>query len=516
VLALTVASCGARTAIDGMTVREEAGSADQANAPVPVRDAGTLQDRDAAGMHDTDAAPDASPCGKNVAPGSLLWSRMFERDHFGPSPLDGVLRAPPAGLAACGAGLCLLGELDSRIRFDRDLVAQGRDDAYLAKLNTEGVPLWSKRLGGPSLTDRFTASSLAADARGNLVVAGSCQGQLVVPNGDGTERALDCSSGDWHSIAIRFDASGRSVWLREFDTSGVSPTIAVGGSGRTVVAANLGGAASNYEDRVAVIAWGEDGTELFRHWFQGDSVRLTRLALDAQASIVLVGQFRGQVRSLGRTAADGGGVLLDTASSSLCAVKLNASGDLVWSRCFDGNYVHAPQLALGSDGSVVLAGVFSDQADFAAFGQDAGPSRSRLFSLGGRDIYLAKLDRDGDFAWQQQLGNADAQSAPLGLATTPEGDILLAAATQGPIALGHLKMDADSVDSPFVAGFDADGRPSFVTRLGKFSNALGGHSLVAGTCRSFFLAADYSGDLETPDALRMGDIEGLVVIGGRY
>jgi hypothetical protein len=469
-------------------------------------------------------APEASLCDSTVAAGGLIWSRRFERDRFGPSPVYGVLDAAPKGLAVCGDGLCLLGKLDSRVRFDQDLVAQGQDEAYLVKLSTEGVPIWSRRLGGQSLTDHFVAGSLAADESGNLVVAGTCVGQLVLPTQDGGERLLDCSGDQPKVLVIRFDASGRSVWSREPGTSAVIPAgirVAVDGSGRTVVAAHVGGPLGNptaAPEQAVVIAWDADGSELFRHSFEGGVTYPTDLALDADGSIVLVGFFAGPVRSTGRDRTDGGGVALDTAGSSTCAMKLNASGDLAWSRCFGGTSLQAldPQLALGADRSVVLAGTFMNQVDFAAVGHDAGASPSRLSSMGESDIYLAKLGPQGDFVWQRQFGNADSQTASLGLATTPEGGILFAATTRGPIALGGLQVDAGASDSPFVAQLDAEGRPSFVTQLGKSVSTSGSDGLVTGVCRSFFLVADYSGDLVAPNAPRAGATIGLVMIAGRY
>jgi hypothetical protein len=486
---------------------------------------GTEPPGDAGGARDADAAPDAAvdppSCGLGSA-GSLIWSTKFTRDRVDGSPASGVLDAAPVGLVVCGDGLCLLGKLDSRVRFDRELVAQGDEDAYLVKLTTQGVPVWSARLGGQSLTDRFVAASLAADDPGNLVVAGSCRGQLILPTGGGGQRVVDCSGDLAHLLVARFDPSGASVWSADLGTSYIIPAsiqVAVDHGGRTVVAAHVGGPIAGptaAPERAVVIAWDADGTERFRHSFNGGITYPTGLAVDAQGNIVLVGFFHGVTSSDG----DGtdGGVPLDTAGSAVCALKLNASGGLVWSRCFAGmsQQALAPQLALGPDGSVVLAGTFVGELDFAAIGRDAGPSPSRLSSRGQTDIYLAKLDPDGEFVWQRQLGNADYQEAFLGIATTPEGAILLPAITRGPLELDDLRIEAGSSSSPFIAEFSADGRASFATQLGQSAYVSGSSGVTVGGCRDFYLAADYSGDLLAPGAPTDNPTIGLAVIAGRY
>lgn len=52
-----------------------------------------------------------------------------------------------------------------------------------------------------------------------------------------------------------------------------------------------------------------------------------------------------------------------------------------------------------SEGNVITAGVFDGYVDF-----DPGPDIFYLTSFGGMDIYIQKLDRDGNLIWVKQIG----------------------------------------------------------------------------------------------------------------
>jgi hypothetical protein len=377
-------------------------------------------------------------------------------------------------------------------------------------------------LGGLSSPDRFAAASIGADDRGGLAVAGACRGQLVLPAAGGGQRAVDCSGTQAHLLVARLDPSGASVWSADLGGTSDVPAalrVAVAPGGRVVAAAQVGGPFGVPNPAPAgalVIAWEADGTERFRRFISGVPTYPTGLAIDTEGNMVLVGFFAGP------TTVDGGGadggVILDTAGSAVCALKLSASGDLAWSRCFGGDsqaYL-GPQLALGPDGSVVLGGSFVGQLDFDAIGRGAAPSPSRLTSAGKTDIYLAKLDRDGEFLWQRQFGNADEQDALLGVATTPDGAIILPGTTWGALDLDGVRIPSSSSSSPFVAGFGADGRLSFATPLGGSAYVSGSSAIAVAGCRDYYLAADYSGDLRAPGAPATNPTIGLAVIAGRY
>ncbi len=524
VLSFGLAACG-RVSRDTPSAATDAASGGGAETADAALGAGAT--------HDVDATPDASPCDPADA-GAITWAKAF-------TGRSGVGTLAPAGLTVCGDGLCSVGNL-VRVAYGEVPDAQTQYGTALVKFTPEGALVWSQAIEGPSATDSFSPNGVAADAQGNLVVIGGCRGQLVLAAEGGTQRSVSCPDADTntheHLLVLRFDSAGLFLSSTDFGTSSSYPPnfrVAVDPSGRTVVAVHVGGY-SGEPERALVVSWGADGVETFRHSFAGGLSFPTGLALDAQGNAVLAGFF-SSVWSLAGDDADGGldgGTQLDTSSSAVCAFKLNLAGDLVWSRCFGGfgQQDLEPQLALGPDGSVVLGGAFTHDLDFAAIGNGAPPSPTRLSTPNEEAFYVAKLTADGDFAWQQQFGNGLTQDPHYGIAITPDSAILFPGQASGALAIGDLNLDAgtdagsDSLDTPFVAEFDASGHPVFVTPLGHedafdtsngivLADGLGaGVGTGLGGCRNYYLAGNGVGALLAPGGAQTG--EGFVLIAGRY
>ncbi len=80
-------------------------------------------------------------------------------------------------------------------------------------------------------------------------------------------------------------------------------------------------------------------------------------------------------------------------------------------------------------------------------------------SNGGDDLFLTKLDSEGQIIWQQTLGvQGDAQGAAVSL--TPQGDLVVAGSVTGPFD-GSLGSNSDML----VAKFSANGEKQFATSV---------------------------------------------------
>ena len=83
------------------------------------------------------------------------------------------------------------------------------EDAFIAKLDASGTPLWSARYGD-SADQR--ALSVAADAGGNVLVAGAFAGSLTFSPGASPR----ISAGGRDGFVAKLDPSGAGVWARSF------------------------------------------------------------------------------------------------------------------------------------------------------------------------------------------------------------------------------------------------------------------------------------------------------------
>jgi hypothetical protein len=100
--------------------------------------------------------------------------------------------------------------------------------------------------------------------------------------------------------------------------------------------------------------------------------------------------------------------------------KLDTSGNFIWAKSMGGTG-EDKAFPLTSDGnkSLYISGIFSDTADF-----DPSPGVYNLYSAGGYDIYICKLDTAGKMIWAKSMGGSgDDRGSTISVADN--GDIYL-------------------------------------------------------------------------------------------
>jgi hypothetical protein len=106
----------------------------------------------------------------------------------------------------------------------------GAEDVFVAKIDSTGKTLWSKRFGGPDI--QFTAG-LAVDPSGAIVVAGS----FVDSGPDFGLGPLACAGGS-DVFVVELDPAGDPIWSKSFGGPGSDSASGLGvdGEGNVVVA----------------------------------------------------------------------------------------------------------------------------------------------------------------------------------------------------------------------------------------------------------------------------------------
>lgn len=226
------------------------------------------------------------------------------------------------------------------------LTADGSDDVFISKLTSSGNFVWAVQLGGNSY---YLGISIAIDATGNVYTTGSFYGVADFDPGPGIFN-LTCSTNTNDIFISKINSSGNFVWAKQ-----------IGGK--------------NYDD--------------------GQS-----LTLDAMSNVYITGNFSDTVDfdpGIGITN------LIDTivGSSDIFVLKLNSSGNFVWVKQMGGTiYSEGTSIATDVNGNIYTIGHFKGMADF-----DPSLSNFYLTSLGGNsDVFISKLDNNGNFLWAQQLG----------------------------------------------------------------------------------------------------------------
>ncbi len=130
------------------------------------------------------------------------------------------------------------------------------------------------------------------------------------------------------------------------------------------------------------------------------SAPATALALDGDGNIYVTGYFFNTVDF-----DSGAGVSNLTAVGSMDTyiLKLNADGGFIWVKQLGGagNQL-SESIAVDQNGNVSVVGVFSQTTDF-----DPGVGEFNLTATSFADMYVVKLNVNGDFLWSKQVGHND-------------------------------------------------------------------------------------------------------------
>ena len=85
--------------------------------------------------------------------------------------------------------------------------------------------------------------------------------------------------------------------------------------------------------------------------------------------------------------------------------KSDSAGNLIWAKALRGGYCSANSIALDSQGSLLITGIFDTVVDF-----DPGAGSAQRTSSGSHDAFVVKLSSAGDWQWVRTFGDAGYDS----------------------------------------------------------------------------------------------------------
>ena len=231
------------------------------------------------------------------------------------------------------------------------LVSTGGSDVFVAKYTSGGALLWV--CGGGSAGDD-SANGIAIGPDGNIYVAGGYSGTATF--GAGTTSASLTSAGGEDAFVLKLSPDGSIMWAR-----------GVGGSGADVA---------------------------------------NSIAIAADGSVYTTGSFQGTADfNPDSTAVNS---LTAVGPSDVFVAKLDSAGNYVWAKQMGGiGWSQGTSIGMGitvaADGSVYTTGSFQGTADF-----DPGATQFNLVCAGDTDVFVSKLDANGNFVWARSMGGTGA------------------------------------------------------------------------------------------------------------
>jgi len=295
----------------------------------------------------------------------------------------------------------------------------GGYDVYVVKLDAKGNLQWTKTIGGP---DREEGNSLIQTSDGGYAIAGSTK---------------SFGAGGYDVYVVKLDAKGNLQWTKTIGAPGTE-------EGRSLIQTSDGGyAIAGYttsfgagEPDVYVVKLDAEGNLQWTKTIGGPG-------LDAGLSLIQTSD--GGYAIAGPTSSFGAG------ETDVYVVKLDANGNLQWTKTIGGKNDDAGlSLIQTSDGGYAIAG------------------STISFGVGEPDVYVVKLDANGNLQWTKTIGGP-GNEAGYSLIQTSDGGYAIAGPTK---SFGAGEWDV------YVLKLNADGNLQWTKTIGAKNEDLGKLSLI--------------------------------------
>jgi len=311
----------------------------------------------------------------------------------------------------------------------------GSSDAYLVKLDADGNLQWTKTIGGPASEE---GNSLIQTSDGGYVIAGFTE---------------SFGAGETDVYVVKLDANGNLQWTKTIGGKGWDAGLSLiqtSDGGYAIAGYTTSFGAGDYD--VYVVKLDAKGNLQWTKTIGGTKD-------DRGASLIQTSDggyaIAGYITSFG---AGGGDVYV---------VKLDAKGNLQWTKTIGGP---ADEIGFSliqiSDSGYAIAGYITS------------------FGAGGGDVYVVKLDANGNLQWTKTIGGP-GDEAGYSLIQTSDGGYAIAGATQS--------FGAGKKEDVYVVKLDANGNLLWTKTIGGENDDRGfsliqtsdGGYAIAGTTASF-------------------------------
>ncbi|MCB5253413.1 MAG: SBBP repeat-containing protein [Candidatus Cloacimonadaceae bacterium] len=340
--------------------------------------------------------------------------------------------------------------------------------------------LWANQAGGISYD---YGQSIATDSNGNSYVTGSFEGTAVFGS------TTLASSGQSDIFVAKMDSNGNWLWAKKAGGSSYDYGygIAVDSSGNSYVTGNFSDSAvfgsttltssGDYDIFVAKID--SNGIWLWAQKAGGSNYDYGYgIAVDSSGNSYVTGSFQS-------TATFGSTTINSSGNTDIFVAKIDSNGNWLWAQKAGGsNYDYGYGIAVDSSGNSYVTGKFFGTATFGS---------TTLTSSGYEDIFVAKIDSNGNCLWAQKAGGRSSDYG-YGIAVDSSGNSYVTGSFLYTAHFGTTTLTSSSsgYGDIFVAKMDSSGNWLWAQKAGGSSSDYGygitvdssGNSYVTGYFQS--------------------------------
>ncbi|MCE2995079.1 MAG: BspA family leucine-rich repeat surface protein [Cyclobacteriaceae bacterium] len=321
------------------------------------------------------------------------------------------------------------GDFDPGIPIFNLTTPGGDHNVFVSKVDKNGNFVWAKSMGG---IDTDYGYSIAVDASGNVFTTGHFAGTADFDPGPGTFNLTAAGNDD--IFVSKLDTDGNFVWAVRIGSSFLdyaynmtidnNGNIYITGLFRGTVDFDPGSTTFNITSSIGtannayILKLDTDSNFVWAKAFVGSNTIGNAVFVDALFNVYAVGYF------VGTTDFNPGTSTFNLTASGIedaFITKLDVNGDFVWAKSFGGsNNTRIADVAVDGGGSIYTTGYFLGTTDF-----DPGAGIDNHTSVGTTDIFISKLDSNGNLIWAKPLGGTSSDRG-IGIITDAGGNVLTA------------------------------------------------------------------------------------------
>ena len=354
-------------------------------------------------------------------------------------------------------GICIVGTFQNSININgQNYNSNGGADIFLTKMDFEGNFLWVKTFGSFNLDYAFDVD---CDSGGNSIITGAFRNNMTLPGGVTITAVAGADV-----FTAKFDANGDCIWAR----TGAGPAFDMGNEinstatndiliiGNTEGDITFGTTTLNHIDStdIYVAKYSSTGVLQMATLFGGVGYSQGRgISSSSNGNILISGVFTGSI-TLGNSVFSSSSI-----NDEDCFVAgLDANGNVLWAKQYGSSTGNDYARGIDADaqGNVYVSGVFSGTVDFGGV---------TFTAAGAADIFLLKLDANGNIVWRKQIGGNGTEEG-CEIEVSAEGSVSITGAYSQSLNLGGINFSALGARDIFIAKTDSSGNYMWAKTMG--------------------------------------------------
>lgn len=284
-----------------------------------------------------------------------------------------------------------------------NLTSSGSQDGFVAKYDNLGNYVWAFKIGMSVSPDYDEGKSITIDNLGNIYVAGLVSGTADFDPSTNVANLLLPGGG---AYIAKYDTAGNYAWAiatpaaRYINSDNDGNIYATGNFNNTAdfnPSSNTANLTSSGGSDIALAKYSSNGNYIWAFKIGGtNNDYVNDIALDSLDNIYITGYYNGTVdfdpstNTLNLVSNGGADIFVskfDSSANLSFATSYGSSGD-------DAGY----GLTVDRNNNIYFTGMFYLTVDF-----DPGNGVANITSNGNADIFIAKIDSVGNYAWANNI-----------------------------------------------------------------------------------------------------------------